>query len=95
VDVGGICLPRLTSLLLVIGIGILNRTLGFGAVGELDVGSLCSVTMDTGSVVTRSMSLVASGVGVAGTSWLRFSVDGSSSGSASSVVDGRRLQSGL
>jgi len=87
-------LPRLTSLLVVVGIGILSRTLGLGVVGTSEVGSLDSVTAGVGLVVTGS-KLVASGVGGAGTSWVRFSVGDSSLDSGSTIAVGRRLQSGL
>ena len=73
VDVGGVGLPRLTSLLVVVGIGILNRTLGFGVVGEPDMGSLSPVTLEAGSAVTGSESLAAGEAGVVGPSWARFS----------------------
>ena len=70
VVVGGTGLPRLTSLLVGVGIGILNCTLGLNAVGKLDFGFLASVTTGIGSAVTGEESLVAWGSGVVG-----FSVD--------------------
>jgi hypothetical protein len=95
VDVGGVGLPRLTSLLLVVGIGILNRTLGFVAMGRSDAGSLGSVTMRLGSVVIGSKSLVASGAVLFGSSWISCSLEVSSSDSGSTIAGGRRFQSGL
>ena len=88
-------LPRFTSLFVVVGIGILNRTLGLGVVGTSEVGPLASVTMGAGSVVTGSVSLVASMAGATASFWLRSSVGGSSLDSGSTIAVGRRLQSGL
>jgi hypothetical protein len=95
VDVGGMGLPRLTSLLLVVGIGILNRTLGLGAAIGSEARFLGSVAAGVGSVVTGPKALVVGGEGSLGSSRISCSVDGSSSDSGWTIAVGRRLQFGL